>query len=81
MVQSGRLSKDGLRDTTRIMTENEWIALAYREGKVDMARHLVEEVNQIGIQGTDEYVKGANFAIVEVLKVIEQSLGGLDDKR
>ena len=61
------------------MTENEWIALAYREGRVDMARHLVEEINQIDIHGSDEYVNGANFVIVEVLKVIEQTLGGLND--
>lgn len=61
------------------MTDKEWIVLAYREGKVDMARHLVEEVNRIDIHGTDEYVSGANFIIVEVLKVIEQTLGGLND--
>lgn len=56
------------------MNEKEWIALAYREGKVDMARHIVEEVNRIDIHGNDDYVSGANFVIVEVLKVIEQTL-------
>lgn len=63
------------------MPENEWIALAYREGKVDMARYLVEEINQIDIQGTDEYVKGANLAIVEVLKVVEQVVDGLHGRK
>lgn len=63
------------------MTENEWIVLAYREGKVDMARHLVEEINQIDIHGSDEYMNGANFAIVEVLKVIEQTLGDLNGRK
>lgn len=47
----------------KIMTDKEWIVLAYREGKVDMARHLVEEINQIDIHGSDEYMNGANFAI------------------
>lgn len=63
------------------MTEKEWIVLAYREGKTDMARYLVEEVNRIDIHGNDEYVSGANFAIVEVLGIIEQTLGGLNGRK
>jgi hypothetical protein len=62
----------------KIMTEKEWIALAYREGKTDMARRLVEEINQIDVYGTDEYMNGANFAIVKVLEVIEQLVGDSD---
>ena len=42
------------------MTEKEWIVLAYKEGKTDMAQRLVEEINQIDVYGTDEYVHGAN---------------------
>ena len=64
----------------KIMTEKEWIVLAYREGKTDMARCLVEEINQIDVHGTDEYMNGANFAIVEVLKIVKLLMGDSDGK-
>jgi len=64
----------------KIMTEKELIVLAYREGKADMARRLVEEINWIDIYGTDEYVNGADFAIVEVLKIIERLVGDSDGR-
>ena len=64
----------------KIMTEKEWIVLAYREGKNDMARRLVKEINQIDICGTDEYEHGANFAIGEVLKIIERTVVIVDGK-
>ena len=33
------------------MTGKEWIVLTYKEGKVDMVRYLVEEINRIDIHG------------------------------
>lgn len=57
------------------MTEKEWIAQAYREGKIDMAQRLVKEINQIDIYGTDEYEHGANWAICEVLDIIRRLVG------
>ena len=65
----------------KIMTEKEWIVQAYREGKTDMARRLVEEINQIDVCGTDEYVSGADFALVKVLEVIERLVGGSDGRK
>ena len=56
----------------KIMTEKELIVLAYKEGKKDLAQRLLDEINQIDIYGTDEYEHGANWAIGEVIDIIQQ---------
>ena len=63
----------------KIMTDKEWIVLAYNEGKKDLAQRLLDEINQIDIYGTDEYEHGANWAICEVIDIIRRLAGDSDD--
>ena len=58
-----------------IMTKNEWMVLAYKEGKKDLAQRLLDEINQIDIYGTDEYVHGADWALCEVIDIIRRLAG------
>lgn len=58
-----------------IMTKNEWMVLAYKEGKKDLAQRLLNEINQIDIYGTDEYVHGADWALCEVIDIIRRLAG------
>jgi hypothetical protein len=64
----------------KIMTEKDWIVLAFKEGKTDMAQRLIEEINQIDIYGTDEYEHGANWAICEVIDIIRRLAGDSDGR-
>ena len=64
----------------KIMTDNEWIVLAYKEGKKDLAQRLLDKINQIDIYGTDEYEHGANWAIGEVIDIIQRLVRGEDGK-
>jgi hypothetical protein len=64
----------------KIMTEKDWIVLAFKEGKTDMAQRLIEEINQIDIYGTDEYEHGANWAICEVIGIIRKLVGDSDGR-
>jgi hypothetical protein len=63
----------------KLMTKKEWIVLAYKEGKKDLAQRLLDEINQIDIYGTDEYEYGANWAICEVIDIIRRLVGDSDD--
>lgn len=65
---------------TKLMTEKEWIVLAYKEGKKDLAQRLLDEINQIDIYGTDEYEHGANWAICEVIDIIRRLAGASDGR-
>ena len=62
------------------MTDKEWIVLAYKEGKKDLAQRLLDEINQIDIYGTDEYKHGADFVIGKVLDIIRRPAGDSDGR-
>jgi len=64
----------------KIMTEKEWIVLAYKEGKKDLAQQLLDEINQIDIYGTDEYEHGADWALCEVIDIIRRLVGDSDGR-
>ena len=64
----------------KTMTDKEWIVLAYKEGKKDLAQRLLDDINQIDIYGTDEYEHGANWAICEVIDIIRRLVGDSDGR-
>jgi hypothetical protein len=64
------------------MTEREqfYYGKGYVQGKIDFAKDVMERVGRIGTFYGDEFDNGVDWAVREVLRIINEMVGGSDGR-
>lgn len=64
------------------MTEREqfYYGKGYVQGKIDFAKEVMERIGCIEACDDDEYNMGADWAVCEALRIIDEMVGGSDGR-